>query len=140
MIGFCSGGRQAFLAACDVPALDAALDCWGGSIVPAPPDPNRPGPGPRGVIHRVPDMSVPLLGIFGNDDTNPSPADADEMERVLTEHGKSFEFHRYDGAEHGFFTTGIPNYRPQQAVDGWERVYDFCDRYLRPDRSAQSNA
>src|SRR5215475_6478293 len=35
VIGYCSGGRQAFLAACSLP-LDAAVDCYGASIVRAP--------------------------------------------------------------------------------------------------------
>ncbi|MFJ4206737.1 dienelactone hydrolase family protein [Streptomyces sviceus] len=131
VIGFCSGGRQAFLAACDVPSLDAAVDCWGGSILPQPPDPARPGPAPKGVIHRAPDMAMPLLGIFGNDDLNPSPDQVDEIERVLTKHGKSFEFFRYDGAGHAFFASDKPNYRQEQAVDGWERVFAFYDKHLR---------
>jgi len=31
IIGFCSGGRQTYLAACKIPALDAAVDCWAGA-------------------------------------------------------------------------------------------------------------
>jgi len=33
VIGFCSGGRQAYLAACRSADLDAVVDCWGGSVV-----------------------------------------------------------------------------------------------------------
>src|ERR1700723_4216516 len=36
VIGYCSGGRQSFLAACSLP-LDAAVDCYGAFIVNAPP-------------------------------------------------------------------------------------------------------
>ena len=32
VIGFCSGGRHCYLAACSVPSFDAAVDCWGGSV------------------------------------------------------------------------------------------------------------
>lgn len=131
VIGFCSGGRQSFLAACDVPSLDAAVDCWGGSVLPQEPDPLRPNGPTRGVIHRAAAMTVPLLGIFGNDDANPDVAQVDEIERVLTELGKEFEFHRYDGAGHAFFTTDKPNYRQEQAVDGWSKVFAFYDKHLR---------
>jgi carboxymethylenebutenolidase len=131
VIGFCSGGRQAFLAACDVPSLNAAVDCWGGSILPQEPDPQRPGSPSRGVIHRAPDMTAPLLGIFGNDDANPDIAQVDEIERVLSELGKDFEFHRYDGAGHAFFASDKPNYRQEQAVDGWAKVFAFFDKHLR---------
>jgi carboxymethylenebutenolidase len=131
VIGFCSGGRQAFLAACDVPSLNAAVDCWGGSILPQEPDPLRPGSPSRGVIHRATDMTAPLLGIFGNDDANPDVAQVNEIERVIAELGKDYEFHRYDGAGHAFFTADKPNYRQEQAVDGWEKVYAFFDKHLR---------
>src|SRR5215467_4367259 len=35
VIGYCSGGRQAFLAACSL-TLDAAVDCYGGAVVHVP--------------------------------------------------------------------------------------------------------
>ena len=44
-IGFCSGGRHAYLAAALVPGLDAAVDCWGGGVIvtdPAHLSPERP--------------------------------------------------------------------------------------------------
>lgn len=131
VIGFCSGGRQAFLAACDVPSLDAAVDCWGGTILPRQPDPSGWRPSGRGVIHRAVDMAVPLLGIFGNEDSNPDVAEVNEIERVLTELGKMFEFHRYDDAGHGFFSQDRPSYRQQQAVDGWAKVFAFFETHLR---------
>jgi len=43
-------------------------------------------------------LSGPLLGLFGNEDAHPSPADVDELDRRLTELGKVHEFHRYDDA------------------------------------------
>ena len=129
VIGFCSGGRQAFLAACDVPTLDAAVDCWGGSVLPQPATEGRPAG--QGVIKRAGDMSMPLLGIFGNDDLNPDREQVDEIERVLTELGKDYTFHRYDGAGHAFFVTDKPVYRLEQALDGWQQVFQFLDRTLK---------
>lgn len=129
VIGFCSGGRQAFLAACDVPALDAAVDCWGGSILPQPAVDGRPAS--NGVIGRAPDMAMPLLGLFGNDDSNPDVAQVDEIDRVLTELGKEHTFFRYDGAGHAFFVTDKPVYRLEPALDGWQRVFQFLDRHLK---------
>jgi carboxymethylenebutenolidase len=129
VIGFCSGGRQAFLAACDVPTLDAAVDCWGGSVLPQPASEGRPAG--QGVIYRAGDMSMPLLGIFGNDDLNPDRDQVDEIARVLTELGKDHTFHRYDGAGHAFFVTDKPVYRLEQALDGWQQVFQFLDRTLK---------
>ena len=33
IIGFCSGGRHAYLTACSAPGFDALVDCWGGNVV-----------------------------------------------------------------------------------------------------------
>src|ERR1700686_1128381 len=33
VIGFCSGGRHAYLAACRIPDIDAIVDCWGGNVI-----------------------------------------------------------------------------------------------------------
>src|SRR3984893_1077181 len=33
IIGFCSGGRHTYLAACSLSGIDAAVDCWGGNVI-----------------------------------------------------------------------------------------------------------
>jgi carboxymethylenebutenolidase len=129
IIGFCSGGRHAFLAACRVTGLDAAVDCWGGQVIvddPALLTPRRP----TAPIDFAPELGCPLLGIFGNDDKAPTPEQVDRTEAVLKANGKAYEFHRYDGAGHGFFATDRPSYRVEQAVDGWRKVFAFCRRHL----------
>ena len=40
-----------------------------------------------------------------------------QHEEELKKHGKNYEFHRYDGAGHGFFYWHRPLYRPEQAMD-----------------------
>jgi carboxymethylenebutenolidase len=126
-IGYCSGGRQSFLAACSLP-LDAAVDCYGAFVV-APPPEGAPV-SVRPLVHLAGDLSCPLLGLFGADDQYPSPAEVHELERVLTEHGKAFEFHTYEGAGHAFFNTARPSYRPEAAAEGWARIWEFFARHL----------
>ena len=43
-IGYCSGGRQTYLVACNIPSLDAAVDCYGGRVVAAPTELNERQP------------------------------------------------------------------------------------------------
>jgi carboxymethylenebutenolidase len=128
-IGFCSGGRQAYMLACKLPNLDAAVDCWGGRVVATPADltPERP----VSVVEMTPDMRCPLLGIFGNDDENPDPEQVNKTEDALKRAGKDYEFHRYDGAGHGFFATDRPGYRPEQAVDAWKNFLAFDEKHLQ---------
>lgn len=77
------------------------------------------------------DLSAPLLGLFGNEDKNPTPEQVDQHEAELVKHGKDYEFHRYDGAGHGFFYDHTPAYRQAQAVDGWAKVWAFLEKHLR---------
>lgn len=128
IIGFCSGGRVVYMAACSIPTLDAAVDCWGGNVAspPAEPTPNQP----VAPLTLTAGMNCPILGIFGNDDQNPAPEQVDRIEAELKANGKTYEFHRYDGAGHGFFCWERSNYRQEQAVDGWKQVFGFYGKYL----------
>jgi len=126
-IGYCSGGRQSFLAACSLP-LDAAVDCYGAFVVGTPPEGSTLKVGP--IVHLAKDLSCPLLGLFGAEDQYPSPEQVIELEAALTEHGKLFEFHSYEGAGHAFFAVNRPSYRVEAANDGWDRIWDFFGRYL----------
>jgi dienelactone hydrolase len=51
-------------------------------------------------------------------------------QETLKRFGKNYEFHRYDGAGHSFFDWHKPPYRPEQAVDGWRKVFTFLDKHL----------
>jgi carboxymethylenebutenolidase len=126
-IGYCSGGRQSFLAACSLP-LDAAVDCYGAFVVGTPPEggPLKIGP----IVHMTKDLSCPLLGLFGADDQYPSPQHVAELEEALKQARKAYEFHSYEGAGHAFFATDRPSYRPEAAKDGWQRIWEFLGRHL----------
>jgi carboxymethylenebutenolidase len=126
-IGYCSGGRQSFLAACSLP-LDAAVDCYGAFVVGTPPEgaPLKVGP----IVQMTKDLSCPLLGLFGAEDQHPSPKEVAELEEALKQAGKIYEFHSYEGAGHAFFATDRPSYRPEAAKDGWQRIWAFFGRYL----------
>jgi carboxymethylenebutenolidase len=129
IIGTCSGGRHALLAGSRVPGFDAVADLWGGSVVMAEKDlsPARP----VAPIDLTAGLQAPLLGLFGNDDGHPSPEEVNQHEAELQRLGKTYEFYRYDGAGHGFFYYHWPLYRPEAAMDGWEKVFGFFGRYLR---------
>jgi carboxymethylenebutenolidase len=128
VIGYCSGGRQSVLAACSTD-LDAAVDCYGAFVTGTPPEgfPLRV----TNLVDRIGDLRCPLLGLFGNDDQYPSPEQVDELEQLLQKHDKTYEFHRYDGAGHAFFSVENERYRPDAAADGWQRIAEFFGTHLR---------
>ena len=127
VIGYCSGGRQSVLAACNLD-LDAAVDCYGAFVTGTPPAEHPLQV--SNLVDQLPNLRCPVLGLFGNEDKSPSPAHVDELEAILKELGKSYEFHRYDGAGHGFFSPDRPSYRVAAANDGWERISDFFAQNL----------
>ncbi|MCC7106866.1 MAG: dienelactone hydrolase family protein [Chloroflexi bacterium] len=127
--GTCSGGRHSLLVASRAQGFDAVADLWGGRVV-IPPE-GLTDKQPVAPIDYTRDLNVPLLGIFGNDDKAPSPAEVDQHEAALKQHGKKYEFHRYDGAGHGFFYYHTPNYRQQQTMDAWGKLIAFLNQHLR---------
>lgn len=129
IIGTCSGGRHAVLVASRVAGFDAVVDLWGGRVVAS--DDQLTPKQPVAPISYTRELGAPLLGIFGNDDQSPPPDQVDQHEAELKKHGKTYQFHRYDGAGHGFFYHDRPAYRPQQAMDGWSKVFAFFEKYLK---------
>jgi len=128
VFGTCSGGRHAYLAACRAPGFNAIVDCWGGRVVMGPEQLTPKAPvSPH---EYTKDLACPILGIFGNEDANPTPEQVNVHEAELQKHGKHYEFHRYDGAGHGFFYHNRPMYRQAQAVDGWQKVFAFLEKHL----------
>jgi len=129
VIGFCSGGRHAYLCACRIADLDAVVDCWGGNVV-VDDKSQLNAKRPVAPIDLSEQLRAPLLGIFGNDDQNPNADQVNRTEATLKRLGKTYEFHRYDGAGHAFFNTSRSAYRPEQAADGWEKVFAFLRKQL----------
>ena len=126
-IGYCSGGRQSFLAAVSLD-LDAAVDCYGAFVT---------GVVPEGaplkvttLVDRTPQLRCPLLGLFGAQDKFPSPEHVAELEEALKAAGKTYEFHRYETAGHSFFTVNRPAYNVEAANDGWAQILAFYGKYL----------
>jgi carboxymethylenebutenolidase len=130
VFGTCSGGRHAYLAACRLEGFDAVVDCWGGRVV-MPAEALTPN-FPIAPIDYTSELSCPILGLFGEDDTSPSPEQVAQHEMALKKFGKIYEFHMYPDAGHGFFYYHRPNYRQVQAVDGWDKIFAFLERYLNP--------
>ncbi|ORA07857.1 dienelactone hydrolase family protein [Mycobacterium arosiense] len=128
VIGHCSGGRHAYLAACSLP-FDAAVDCYGAFIVEDPPEgmPKTMKP----ILDLAGNLSCPMLGLFGLDDRFPAPAAVATLDAELTKLDKAHEFHSYEGAGHSFFSVDRPAYRPEAAVDGWQRIDQFFATYLK---------
>jgi carboxymethylenebutenolidase len=127
VIGYCSGGRQSVLAACHLD-LDAAVDCYGALVVGTPPEgfPLQV----TNLIDQLPNLRAPMLGLFGKQDSYPSPEQVAQLDEILTAHDKPHEFHSYDDTGHAFFAVDRPAYRVAAANDGWEKIATFYATHL----------
>ena len=74
--------------ACNIPSLNAAVDCYGGRVV-ATPDQLTPIM-PVAPIDMTTDLACPLLGLFGAEDANPSPDEVARTEEELKRFGKTY--------------------------------------------------
>lgn len=126
IVGFCMGGRVAYLlAAAANPHFQAAVVYYGGNTKVS----WGAGPTP---FERSAEIHAPLLFHFGAEDKNPSPEDMRALDAELSRHKKPHEFHAYPGAGHAFMNfTNAERHRPAAAAESWPRTLDFLARHLR---------
>ena len=123
--GTCMGGRISYLYATRNPRLVAAVSCYGSNILIAKGD----GPSPFAASHRI---ACPVLGLFGEDDGNPTMEDVARIDAELTRVGVEHDFHSYAGAGHGFMNPhNAEAFREQASRDAWPRIYAFLDEKLK---------
>jgi carboxymethylenebutenolidase len=126
VIGHCWGGRVAWLGAGTNPRY-AAFACFYGGRVKLP-----MGPGTPPAIELASKIRCPVIGFFGNDDENPSPADVNDYDAALSKARVEHVFYRYDGAGHAFQSFNNPDrYREQASEDAWKKVLTFLGEKLR---------
>jgi carboxymethylenebutenolidase len=128
IMGSCSGGRHSILAASTVHGFDAVVDLWGGGVIMKEDQISEARPVEP--ITLTADIDAPVLGLFGNDDPSPSPEEVDIQEEEMKKFGKTYEFHRYDGAPHAYFCYHLHRYRHEAAMESWEHIFRFFGEYL----------
>ena len=112
IVGFCMGGRAVYLMSALKPDLKAGVMYYGGDPFHAWGE----GPSP---FERTAQIHCPIMGHFGEDDKNPSPADMRKLDAEMTRLGKLHEFHSYANAAHAFANFGSPAYREHAATASW---------------------
>jgi len=119
VVGFCFGGRNAWLAAAGGHGLAGAIGFYGS------PGERNGMPGPT---QRAGEMEAPILGLQAGDDANITAADNAAFDAALTAAGVDHEIVTYDGAPHSFFDRKYEEFADASA-DAWERVLAFIARH-----------
>ena len=134
VIGFCMGGRVAYLMAAAVPAFKAAVAYYAGNTFRAW---GRDIPSP---FERTAEIHCPILGHFGAEDKNPSPEDMQKLAAELSRFHKAHEFYSYPNAGHAFMDSTKESYRRHADEASWPRTLNFLNRYLGAPVATQAGA
>ena len=125
-LGFCMGGRYAFMAnAVHADHLRASVAFYGGGIAP-----DRDSVGRKPVLHLVDQMRAPLLLLYGAEDQSITPEEHGRIATALSTAGKRYTLTVFPGAPHGFFADPRDSFRPDAAQEGWRLTLDHFTRYL----------
>ena len=126
IVGHCWGGRVAWVSAVNNPKYRACAIFYGGRIkLPMGENARRP-------IELANQMPCPVLGLFGNEDEVPSPKDVDDYAAALSAAGIEHQFHRYDGAGHGFQDEySKDRYNKEASEDAWGKALAFFNSKLK---------
>ena len=124
--GWCWGGGVVYQVAATNPDIKAAV-AWYGP--PGRPFPDQPAPVSGFDVAK--DIKAPLLGLYGETDTSPTPADARKLGELIKLHNPNVEIVVYPGAGHAFFADYRPSFNAAAAADGWKRCTDWFAKYLK---------
>jgi len=124
-VGHCLGGRTSFLGLVHHPGFAAAVLLYHGNIFEA-----RGGTAPA-PFELARHIRCPVLGLFGKEDVNPSPAHVERLAQEFARLGIRHEFRSYDEAGHAFQDFhNATLYRPRAADDAWGKLLGFLRREL----------
>ncbi len=118
-IGWCMGGQQALLLSVEDPRVKATALFYGPLVTDA---------------EKLRNLQGPVLGVFGNNDTGPSPADVEKFKAGLKAAGKTdVTIYQFDGVGHAFASksaTKMGAYNEEKAKDAWGKTWTWLDAKL----------
>ena len=116
-IGWCFGGSWSLETALLFPQLDAAVIYYGGQIGEA-------------TAEELSTLSMPILGIFGAEDSSIPLETVEEFESSLQQRDAETEIIVYEDAGHAFANPSGQNYVPEAAEAAWKQTTEFLNKYL----------
>lgn len=121
--GFCWGGRISWLYAAHNPQLKAAV-AWYGKLVG-----EKTLNSPKHPVDIATDLSAPVLGLYGAEDTGIPLDTVETMRHALRAANATAEIVVYPGAGHAFNADYRPSYHAESAKDGWQRMLTWFEQY-----------
>ena len=124
VVGFCLGGRVSYLMATRNTEMKLAVTAYASDLFMA----KGEGASPFANSQHI---ACPVLGLFGRDDRNPTPEEAERVDAELTAHGIEHAFHYYEDAGHGFMNPfNHHHYNEAASEEAWSRLFSFLEQKL----------
>lgn len=123
-MGFCIGGHLAFRAALQ-PEIKATA-CFYATDLHTQVIPNQPG---QHSMERLSEINGELLMIWGKQDPHIPAAGRAEVYRQLSESGRNFTWHEFNG-QHAFMRDEGERYDSQLAMIGYQLALNLFGRTL----------
>jgi carboxymethylenebutenolidase len=117
VLGFCFGGRIAFLSSAEVPGLAGVVGFYGRLGKRE----NETWPVPA---EQAPRMRAPVLGLFGGADASIPASDVAAFVTALKTAKIEHHLETYPGAPHSFFDRTFKEHKAE-TDDTWRRVLAF---------------
>jgi carboxymethylenebutenolidase len=116
-VGFCMGGRMAFLANLVLP-LAASVSFYGGGILR------------WGLLERVSEIHAPQMFFWGGLDKDIPTDQHRAIDDAMKAAGKPYATVEFSDAQHGFHCDQRPAYNPDAAAEAWALTLAFLKRRL----------
>jgi carboxymethylenebutenolidase len=129
VIGFCMGGRYAFLANAAHPTkIKAAISFYGGGIDAAPGNPL----GQKSLLDRVPNLQAPIMLMYGSEDQLIAAEEHGRIAMALSKAKKRYILNLFPNAGHGFMSDRRESFAPAAAAEAWMMTTGFLSTNLKP--------
>ena len=129
VIGFCMGGRYAFLTNAVYPTkIKAAISFYGGGI-----DATAGNPlGQKSILDRSPTMQSPIMLMYGSEDQLIAADEHGRVAAALSKAKKRYILNLFPKAGHGFMSDRRENYAHEAAAEAWMMTTGFFSQNLKP--------
>jgi carboxymethylenebutenolidase len=129
VIGFCMGGRYAFLASTAYPTkIKAAVSFYGGGIDAAAGNPL----GRKSLLDQVANIQSPIMLMYGSEDQLIAAEEHGRIAAALSKAKKRYILNLFPNAGHGFMSDRRENFSAEAAAEAWMMTTGFLSINLKP--------
>jgi carboxymethylenebutenolidase len=135
VIGFCMGGRYAFLSSSvHATKIKAAIAFYGGGIDAAAGNPL----GQKSLLDRVPGIQSPIMLMYGSEDQLIAAEEHGRIATALSKAKKRYILNLFPNAGHGFMSDRRDSFSAEAAAEAWMMTTGFLSTNLKPKRASKA--